>query len=81
MNSLEEDQAGVTIDGPQNVKVFLKRNDIEEDDITSQLFKSLITADFYEEQYNERDAKPSDSYLKILLKNTLMKLPYCSNST
>jgi len=47
MQSLEEDQAGVIVDGPHNVKVFLKRkrSDIEDDETASQVFKTLITAD------------------------------------
>ena len=70
MNSLEEDQDGVKVGGTKNVKVFLKRkpSDIEEEEVASQLFSSLITAKQYKEHYNKRDEKPSHSYLQILLK-------------
>lgn len=46
MNSLEEDQAGVKVGGTKNVKVFIKKkpSDIEEEEVASQLFSSLITA-------------------------------------
>lgn len=69
MNSLEEDQAGDKVGGTKNVKVFLKRkpSDIEEEEVASQLFSSLITAKQYKEHYNKRDEKLSHSYLQILL--------------
>ena len=67
MHSLEEGQAGIVVDGPH---VFLKRKreDIEADETAGKNFKTLITAEIYEEQYYKRDGKLSESYFKQLLK-------------